>query len=248
MADPPYALAGKRVVITGASSGLGAECAIAFANLGATVVMVARSQRRLQRLAQRISRSRVNPLAIAADVRRPADVSRIRTLVDGKLGGCDMLINNAGVYLGDCPVAETNLDDWTDVIDTNLRAPYLLCRCFIQGMLKRGYGRIINIISGTSDLERVGVFRISKIGLEVLTLVLAAELEGSGVAAAAFNPGWMKTKTSSSGRSPKGAARAITEMVQRQGELLNGSRIDLRWIGRRYQLRTRGTDRGRFGV
>ncbi len=219
-----------------------------FARLGATVVIVARRQSRLKRLAERISMSGVDPVAITADLRKPFDINQLRLIVNKNLGGCDILINNAGVYLGDCPVFETNLEDWTHVIDTNLRAPYLLCRCFVQGMLKRGHGRIINIISGTRDLEGVGVFRISKIGLEVLTLVLAKELEGCGVAVTAFNPGWMKTETSSSGRSPRGAARAITELVQRQAKALNGRRIDLRWIGRSYQLRTRAKERGRFGV
>lgn len=248
MTEPDYILTDKRVLITGASSGLGAWCAVSFARRGAIVAIVARRQRLLLRLKKELSHRGVEPVVIAADIMKPCDVHRIRTVVNKKLGGCDIVINNAGIYLGDRTIGETNLKDWTRIMDTNLRAPYLLCKCFLPGMLQRGHGRIINIISGTSDVEGVGIFRISKIGLEVLTSVVAAEIDGSGIAATAFNPGWMKTETSNSGRSPAGAARAITEFVQRQTKALNGKCIDLRWTGRDYRLCVRAAQRGKYGV
>src|SRR5205807_7814428 len=101
MIDTHSALAGKRVVITGASSGLGAECAMCFARQGATVVIVARRKHRLNCLKRRLNITGANSFVISADLTQPAVINQIRAMVEKKFGGCDILVNNAGAYLGD---------------------------------------------------------------------------------------------------------------------------------------------------
>lgn len=234
--------------MTGASAGLGEQIATVFAGLGATVVVIARRQRRLTNLTRRIVANGGRGFLIRADLTKTSDIKAITSIVNNKLHGCDVLINNAGVYLGETPLAETNIQDWNKLIGTNLRAPYLLCKAFVPGMINQNRGLIINIISGTNDLEGVGLFRISKIGLEVVTAVLAAELEDTGVAALAFNPGWMKTESCLTGRSPRGAARALADLVQRRPASLNGRFVDLKWTGRTYRFSNRHAGKGQFGI
>lgn len=240
-------LSEKRVVVTGASSGLGEQCAIAFARHGASVVIIARRRSRLVEVERTIRKFGGDVLPVIADLTMLTDIKRVRSIVNTKVGGCDILINNAGVYLGDVCLLETNIEDWSLLLNTNLRAPYLLCQSFIPGMIGRGYGRVVNITSATNNLVGVGLFRISKIGLEVLTAVLAAELEDTGVSATAFNPGWMKTETCSSGYSPMCAARALVDLVQWKTSLLNGTFINLTHKGRGYRLNQRIAGHGQFG-
>jgi short-subunit dehydrogenase len=244
----PSTLVSKRVVVTGASAGLGAQSALAFATAGANVVLVARRQYRLERLRKAISKNGGNALMVKADLAAPDDIELVHQTVNAQLGGADILINNAGIYEEGTDIIHTALKDWTRMIDVNLRASYLLCHAFVPGMIARGYGRIINVISGTNTLSGVGPFRISKIGLEVLTAVLAEELPDPHITATAFNPGWMKTETSCTGRSPRGPAQALVDLVQREPTFLNGSFVDLQWSGRKYRLCRRVTGRGQFGL
>ena len=237
---------GMRVLVTGASSGLGAECSLAFASRGASVISVARRRSRLTQVERRIRSLGGRAVSIAADLTKVADIERTATIV-GKEGGVDILINNAGIYLEDSPLIETKLSDWNQLINTNLRSSYLLCKYLVPGMVSRAYGRILNVTSATNHLAGVGVFRISKISLEVLTAVLAEELEGTGVTATALNPGWMRTETCCDGRSPRNVARVVIDLVERSPAFLNGTFIDLKWRGRIAQLCRRPQGRGRYG-
>lgn len=173
---------------------MGAECAKQFALAGAIVLLVARRESRLIRNVRLIRRCGGEANYVVADLRRLRDINRIQKAATNYFGAADILINNAAAYEEGKSLIEIGVDEWTRMIDTNLRAPYLLCRAFLPQMLERGYGRVIKIISATSHLSGVGPFRISKVGLEVLTAVLAAEVDGSGVTVTAFNPNWIKAR------------------------------------------------------
>lgn len=240
-------LAGQRVLVTGASSGLGAECALAFSKHGAIVVLMARRKKNLTTIYKTIRRLGGNAIVAKADVTSEKDIAYAKKLIESELGGLDVIINNAGIYRESESLINMDSRDWDAVLDTNLRGPFLVARAFVPGMQDRGYGRVVNIISATRHLIGIGAFRISKVSLEILTKTLATEFRGTGVTATAFNPNWMKTESCSDGRSPKGAARAIVDLVQRSPEYLNGSVVDLRWLGRTFQLRRRLNKRGQFG-
>lgn len=223
-------LKGKRVVISGASSGLGAECALAFSRIGAVVVLIARRKYRLAKLRAMIRRLGGDAIDIVADISRLSDLERTRVEVNSRLGGVDILINNAGMYPGDLPLISTLPEEWSSVLNTNLRAAYVLSRAFVPAMIQNTYGRVVNVISTTNTVSGECAYRISKIGLEVMTAALGLEVRGTSVAAMAFNPGWMRTEMSGDGRSPRHAAASIVQLVTRKAVFTNGKTFDLCWI------------------
>lgn len=220
-----------RVLVTGASSGLGSQLAISFAGQGAIVLVVARRKSRLDKLCRRLKNGGATAYSLVADLSCPKQTVDLACDIQTRFGGVDILVNNAATYQTRATVAETTTTEWTAVLATNLTAPFFLCRAFAPGMVEQGYGRVVNILSATNDVQRQGAYRVSKVGLEVLTIALAAEMPGSNVAVVGVNPGWMRTEMSTSGRSPAGPAAAITELVKWAPQRLNGKMIDLTWRG-----------------
>lgn len=236
------------MVITGASSGLGAACALRLAGRGNRLALIARRKAKLKATARLVSRRGGTAIAIRADLTKAADVEMVARRVDRELGGCDLLINNAGSYMEGLPLIQSCLRDWQEMLNTNARAAFLLCRALVPGMVERRSGRIINVISASKTLIDVGLFRISKIALEVITAVLAAELQGTGVAATAVNPGFMRTEISSMGRNPVVVAQALALLLECPTGYLNGSVFDLYASGRGCRFRKRRAGHGRFGL
>jgi short-subunit dehydrogenase len=169
-------LAGARVVVTGASRGIGAALATELAARGARVVLVARSAEPLEKLAAELDGE-----AFTADL---ADASVIEPLVrrieaDGPI---DVLVNNAGIDLTGDLVA-LPADDIVGLLAVNLRAPILLCRAVIPGMLERGRGHILNVSSlgGTNAVPGLASYSASKAGLSHFTAGLRADLKGTPI-------------------------------------------------------------------
>jgi NAD(P)-dependent dehydrogenase (short-subunit alcohol dehydrogenase family) len=181
----PIELAGKRILLTGASSGIGEAAAEQFAREGATVVVVARRQELLDALAQRIIAAGGDALAIACDVSDMDAVDALVADVDKRLGGIDILINNAGRSIRR-PLAES-LERWHDVERTivlNYYAPLRLIRGLAPGMIERGDGHIINVstwgvLSEASPL--FAVYNASKAALSTVSRVIETEWGDKGV-------------------------------------------------------------------
>lgn len=241
------ALEDKTALITGASSGFGEATAMVLSNHVKIVVLTARRIGKLKDTCKTIGSHGGKAFPISADLSKTRDICKLGKEIRKSIGGIDILINCGAHYEGGPAVYETILSDWTYIINTNLRAPYLLAREFVPHMLEHAYGRIVNITSTTNHVAGVGAFRISKIGLEVLTDALAHELKGTGVTASAFNPNWMKTSHSRSGRSPKGAANALVKVLHRRPKALNGTFLDLVWCNRKFYLRQRKRKPGQYG-
>jgi NAD(P)-dependent dehydrogenase (short-subunit alcohol dehydrogenase family) len=187
-------------VVTGANRGIGHEIARQMAAKGFRVVLTARDT----------SKGRAAAAAMKGDVAFHAldvtNTASIRRLVKD-VGRIDVLVNNAGVYLeGGYDAKGTPLSSAMAtpmrVLDatlrTNLIGPFLLCQVVIPGMIERGYGRVVNVSSGSGQLSDMGggevAYRLSKTALNALTRVLAAETKGTGVLVNAFCPGWVKTE------------------------------------------------------
>ncbi|BCO48846.1 SDR family oxidoreductase [Mycobacterium intracellulare] len=181
----PIELAGKRILLTGASSGIGEAAAEQFAREGATVVVVARRQELLDALAERITTAGGDATAIACDVSDMDAVDALVADVEKRLGGVDILINNAGRSIRR-PLAES-LERWHDVERTmvlNYYAPLRLIRGLAPGMIERGEGHIINVstwgvLSEASPL--FSVYNASKAALSTVSRVIETEWGERGV-------------------------------------------------------------------
>jgi NAD(P)-dependent dehydrogenase (short-subunit alcohol dehydrogenase family) len=193
-------LDGKNILITGASQGLGREMALGFAREGAAgLSLVARHADKLNVVREEVRKlaSKIDIVVIEADVSKPRDIERIvaMTLAQFK-GKLDVLVNNASAigpspmpYLLDYPV-----EDFQEVLDTNLIGPFLLIKTALPAMIERG-GSIINV---TSDAGQVGypgwgAYGISKFGLEGMSQTWSSELQESGVRVNWVDPGSMNT-------------------------------------------------------
>ena len=190
-------LQGRVVVITGASSGIGAACAFSFVERGAKVVLAARRTERLATVVARLESIGGEALAIATDVTDEAAVAALFVAAVNRFGTIDVLVNNAGI--ADSTVADDlTLALWRKVIDTNLTSAFLCARSAIPIMKRQGHGRIINVGSISARVPRAEspAYTASKWGLDGLTRALAIDGRAHNIAVSIFHPGIVATEIS----------------------------------------------------
>jgi NAD(P)-dependent dehydrogenase (short-subunit alcohol dehydrogenase family) len=182
-------------VVTGASSGIGEACALAFVDKGAKVVLAARRAERLDKLVKRIEGMGGEALAVTTDVTREADVDNLFEKALERFGTVDVLINNAGIA-DSTPVYDMPLELWHQVIETNLTSAFLCSRAAFRVMKDKGRGRIVNIgsISARVPRENSPAYAASKWGLDGLTRSLAIDGRAFNIAASIFHPGIVATE------------------------------------------------------
>ncbi len=191
-----FRLTGKIALVTGGARGLGLTMATALAEAGADVAVTGRSIGPAEESAKAIASATGRRVrAFAADVTSAADVERLASTVESELGPVDILINNAGVNIRGT-IDQLSEADWDSVIDTNLKGPFLCARAFGPGMVKRGWGRVVNLgsILGVVALGGRAPYASSKAGVINLTRVLALEWAGTGVTANSICPGPFATE------------------------------------------------------
>lgn len=185
--DPSYGVPvrGKRVLITGASSGIGAAAAYEFGKLGAKVIVVARRQEELEAVAATIRAEGGEAEAIACDLRDYEAVDKLAETVAARFGGVDVLINNAGHSIRR-PAAES-LERWHDferIMQINFFAPLRLTRGLLPGMIERGDGHVINVAS-LAVVNQVApyfaAYAAAKAALSIATRIMGFELRRDGV-------------------------------------------------------------------
>ncbi|XP_045494109.1 3-oxoacyl-[acyl-carrier-protein] reductase FabG-like [Colias croceus] len=186
----------KVVLITGASSGIGAETAIEFSKLGAKVVITGRNKAKLDevaKLCQEISPQKLEPLIIIADMNKESDVENILTQTISKFTKLDVLVNNAGV-LESGTIESTSLDQYDRVMNTNVRSPYHLTMLATPHLIK-SKGNIVNVssVTGMRSFPNVLAYCMSKSALDQFTRCVALELGQKGVRVNAVNPGVITT-------------------------------------------------------
>ncbi|MEM1274248.1 MAG: SDR family oxidoreductase [Pseudomonadota bacterium] len=186
-------LAEKTVMITGASRGIGAAAARAFAMAGCNVVLLARSETAIKALADEIGET---AMAIAVDVARSDDVMAAVAAAEGRFGAVDILINNAGAIEPISRMATSDPDAWGQVIDINLKGVYFGMRAVLPGMVSRGGGTVITISSGAAHnaLEGWSHYCTSKAGAAMLTMCLHKEAAHQGIRAMGLSPGTVATE------------------------------------------------------
>lgn len=195
------------VMITGASSGIGAATARAASAAGARVVLAARREDRVQMLAAELG----GAIAVRCDVTDQAQVaSLVQTALDS-FGRIDVLVNNAGQGL-QARAEQLALDDFRAVLELNLVAPLALMQAVLPTMRRQGSGSIVNVSSGTTfaDVPGTGGYVASKIALERLSAIVRNELEGTGVSVSTVIPFATSTEFLSSIRAGRADAEAMT--------------------------------------
>ena len=185
-----FDLSGKTALVTGASGGIGGAIARALHAQGATVVLHGTRAEKLETLARDLGeRARVE----AADLSDPAAPERLVKAVESG-GGLDILVNNAGITR-DGLILRMKDEDWQSVLDVNLSAAFRLCRASLRGMMKKRWGRIVNITSVVGVTGNAGQanYAAAKAGMIGMTKAIAAELASRAVTANCVAPGFIET-------------------------------------------------------
>lgn len=184
---------GKTVLITGASRGIGAEAATAFAAAGANVVLTARGTASIEKLA-----GEIGPTArfIAGDVSRYGDVAAAVQLAIDTFGGLDVLINNAGAVEPIAHMERADPEAWGHVIDVNLKGVFWGIRAALPVMLGAGGGTVLTVSSGAAHypIEAWSHYCASKAGAAMLTRSLHLETSDRGIRAMGLSPGTVATQ------------------------------------------------------
>ncbi|MGB8480235.1 MAG: SDR family NAD(P)-dependent oxidoreductase [Acidobacteriaceae bacterium] len=192
-------LHGKVAFITGASSGIGAACAAAFAHAGARLLLAARRNDRLQEMVSDLRAAGAEDVhTIALDVR---DKKQVQTVVDGlpsSWQAIDILINNAGLSRGLEKVYEGKIDDWEEMIDTNVKGLLYVTRAVVPGMVQRGSGHVVNLGStaGHMTYPNGAVYCATKAAENRITEGLREDLLGTPVRVTTVDPGMVETEFS----------------------------------------------------
>ncbi|HLF20005.1 MAG TPA: SDR family NAD(P)-dependent oxidoreductase, partial [Bacteroidota bacterium] len=171
-------LENKIVLITGASSGIGRACAVKFAEAGAKLILAARRKNRLQELAVELrDRHKTESLLLELDVRDNKAVQQALNKLPVEWQAIDVLVNNAGLSRGLDKVHEANIDDWEEMIDTNIKGLLYVTRAVLPGMVKRNSGMLVNIgsIAGYQPYPKGNVYSATKAAVDSLTSGLRME-------------------------------------------------------------------------
>lgn len=187
------ALVGKSVLITGASRGIGAAAARAFAAAGAKVSLVARSRNEIADLAGELGADRA--LAIPCDVSRYWEMAAAVDATVEEFGGLDVLVANAGVIEPIAPVAASDPEDWAKLVEINLTGVYHGVRAALPVMLEAGGGTILAVSSGAAShpLEGWSAYCASKAGAAMLLRCVDLETRQDGIRAIGLSPGTVAT-------------------------------------------------------
>jgi gluconate 5-dehydrogenase len=190
----PFDLSGRVALVTGTSRGLGQYLARALARAGADIAMTSRSAESLRPFQQEIEALGRRTFATSLDVRDHDSIKAAVASIEAAFGKIDILVNNAGCNVRK-PALEVSWDDWNLVLDTNLRGTFFTAQAVAAGMIRRGYGRIINIGSVTCVAGYAGLapYGASRGGVKQLTMSLADDWGPHGVTVNCLAPGWFKT-------------------------------------------------------
>lgn len=192
-------LEGRTVLVTGASSGIGAACAEAFAAVGCRLLLVAKRRERLDDLAKGLREKHgAEVLTGSLDVRDRAAVEAWVERLPAPWREIEILVNNAGLARGLAPLHEGEVTDWEEMIDTNLKGLLYVTRAVLSGMVARGGGHVIMIgsIAGHEVYAGGNVYCATKHAVAALTRAIAIDTLGTGVRVSSVDPGLVDTEFS----------------------------------------------------
>jgi len=233
--ENPQPLAGKAAIVTGASRGIGLAITRSVGRLGARVSICARDPQRLESAVESLRKEGFEADGWTADVSKPHSVAAFVARSRKAFGPIDILVNNAGKGLFRSAHLLT-IEEWDELLDTNLKSVFLMCREVVPEMIQRGSGQIINIssLAGKNSFAGGGAYCASKWGLLGLTRCMSEELRDSGIRVSAVCPGSVATdfmhgssRDTSKMLQPEDVAHAV-EMILTQGPHSFLSEISIR--------------------
>lgn len=195
MSTELFSLQGKLALVTGATHGLGMAMAMGLGNAGATLVINGHSsQEKIDAALKAYRAAGINAHGYLFNVTDEAQVNKAVENIEKDLGPIDILVNNAGI-IRRTPLLEMPLDEWEDVIRTDLTGVFTMTKPVVNRMVKRGGGKVINICSMMSELGRnsVGAYAAAKGGLKMLTRNMATEWAKYNVQVNGIGPGYFAT-------------------------------------------------------
>lgn len=198
-----YSLEGKVALVTGAAYGIGFAMAEALAEAGAKIAFNCRSEDHLQRALDDYRAKGIEAKGYICDVRDEKTVVEMIRSIEQELGAVDILVNNAGI-IKRIPMHEMSVEEFSEVVDIDLVAPFIVSKAVIPSMIERGGGKIINICSMMSELgrETVSAYAAAKGGLKMLTRNIASEYGAYNIQCNAIGPGYIATPQTAPLREP----------------------------------------------
>ncbi|VHM50337.1 gluconate 5-dehydrogenase [Streptococcus pyogenes] len=189
-----FSLQGKIALITGASYGIGFEIAKAYAQAGATIVFNDIKQELVDRGMAAYRELGIEAHGYVCDVTDEAGIQQMVSQIEDEVGVIDILVNNAGI-IRRTPMLEMAAEDFRQVIDIDLNAPFIVSKAVLPSMIAKGHGKIINICSMMSELgrETVSAYAAAKGGLKMLTKNIASEFGEANIQCNGIGPGYIVT-------------------------------------------------------
>jgi NAD(P)-dependent dehydrogenase (short-subunit alcohol dehydrogenase family) len=229
----------QTVIVTGAGRGIGRSVAARFAEEGARVALVARTEKELHETAELLRKRNTPCLALPADITARGAAEDCVARAEKELGPVDILVNNAGVFLWR-PFLELTPQDWDLVLSTNLTGAANFCRAVLPGMVERRRGRIVNVssIHGVRGDANLSAHSAAKFGLIGLTQSLAREFREHNIAVNAVCPGTVENKIDETGAEdrrsplteklwPRDVARTILFLASDDAAGITGAALEV---------------------
>jgi gluconate 5-dehydrogenase len=198
-----FSLEGKIALVTGAAYGIGFELAKSYAQAGATIVFNDINQDLVDKGLKAYEELGIKAFGYVCDVTDEPKVMELVEKIEKEVGVIDILVNNAGI-IKRVPMLEMKVEDFRQVIDVDLTAPFIVAKAVIPGMIKKGHGKIINICSMMSELgrETVAAYAAAKGGLKMLTKNIASEYGEYNIQCNGLGPGYIETPQTAPIRTP----------------------------------------------
>jgi len=189
-----FSLQGKIALVTGASYGIGFAMATGFANAGATIVFNDIKQELVDKGISAYAELGIRAYGYVCDVTDEAAVNAMVAAIEKDVGVIDILVNNAGI-IKRIPMLEMSAEQFRQVIDVDLNAPFIVSKAVIPSMIQKGHGKIINICSMMSELgrETVSAYAAAKGGLKMLTRNICSEYGQNNIQCNGIGPGYIAT-------------------------------------------------------
>lgn len=189
-----FSLAGKTALVTGGAYGIGFAIAEAYAQAGAKIVFNCRSPKHLESALDAYKEKGIDAVGYICDVTDEAQVKKMVAEIKKETGIIDILVNNAGI-IKRIPMTDMSVEEFREVVDIDLNAPFIVSKAVLPDMIKKGHGKIINVCSMMSELgrETVSAYAAAKGGLKMLTRNICAEFGERNIQCNGIGPGYIAT-------------------------------------------------------